>query len=95
MHKSDISAPLLLYAHDLILISTSPEGLQRHLDALATACEQRQLTINLSKTKVVIFKAQKSDCKDLCFNGTIVEHHERVQIPWLCVSCHNEHGIWH
>ena len=57
MHKSDISAPLLLYAYDLILISTSPEGLQRQVDALATFCEQRQLTINLSKTKVVIFKA--------------------------------------
>ncbi len=45
-----ILAPLLLYADDLILMSTSPEGLQRQLDAPASFCEQRQLTVNLSKT---------------------------------------------
>ena len=30
-----ILVPLLLYANDLFLMSTSPEGLQRHLNALA------------------------------------------------------------
>ena len=49
--------PLLLYADDLILMSTSPEGLQRQLDALASFCEQRQLIVNLSKTKDLIFEA--------------------------------------
>ena len=52
---------ILLYADDLILMSTSPEGLQQHLDALASFCELRQLTVNLSKTKVVIFEARRSD----------------------------------
>jgi len=65
-----ILVPLLLYADDLILMSTSPEGLQRQLDALASFCEQRQLTGNLSKTKVVIFEARKSDCKEFVFSGT-------------------------
>ena len=43
--------------NDLIFMSTSLEGLQKQLDALAAFCEQRQLTVNLSKTKAVIFKA--------------------------------------
>ena len=46
----------MLYADDLILMSTSPEGLQRQLDALASFCDQRQLAVNLSKTKVVILR---------------------------------------
>ncbi len=40
--------PLLLYADDLNLVSTSAAGLRKHLDALASFCEQRQLTVNLS-----------------------------------------------
>ncbi|DBA90546.1 TPA: hypothetical protein ACH3X1_016761 [Trebouxia sp. C0004] len=51
-HLCGILAPLLLYADDLILMSTSPVGLQRQLDALASFCEQRQLTVNLSKQKL-------------------------------------------
>ena len=47
----DYLFPLLLYADDLILISTSAAGLQRQLDALQGFCEQRQLTVNLTKTK--------------------------------------------
>jgi len=60
-----ILAPLLLYADDLILMSTSPEGLQRQLDALASFCEQRQLTVNLSKTKVLIFEASSLTARSL------------------------------
>ena len=49
-----LMVPLLLYADDLILISESAPGLQKQLDALASFCEQRQLTVNLSKTNVVV-----------------------------------------
>ena len=31
---------------------------------------------NLSKTKVVIFEARKSDCKEFVFIGTTVERHD-------------------
>ncbi len=74
-----IFAPRFLYADDLILMSTSPEGFQRQLDALASFCEQRQLTVNLSKTKVVIFEARKSDCKQFDFSGTTVERHDEYR----------------
>ena len=52
-----VMVPLLLYADDLILMSESAEGLQKQMDALASFCEQRQLTVNLSKTKMVVFEA--------------------------------------
>jgi len=51
-----VMVPLLLYADDLILMSKSASGLQKQLDALASFCEQRQLAVNLSKTKVVVAK---------------------------------------
>ncbi len=46
---------------------------------MASFCEQRQLTVNLSKTKVVIFEARKSDCKEFGFNGTAVERHDEYR----------------
>ena len=56
-----VMVPLLLYADDLILMSDSASGLQKQLDALASFCEQRQLTVNLSKTKVAVFETRQSD----------------------------------
>ncbi len=66
LESADINAPtllrvmvlLLLYADDLILMSERASGLQKQLDALASFCEQRQLTVNLSKTKVVVFETR-------------------------------------
>ena len=45
----------LLYADDLILLSTSKSGLQNCLNKLASYCENNCLSINLKKTKVVVF----------------------------------------
>ena len=65
---------LLLYADDLILMSESAAGLQKQLNALASFCQsQRQLTVNLSKTKVVIFEAQHGTVPDFVLNGAVVE----------------------
>ena len=54
-----VMVPLLLYADDLILMSESAAGLQKQLDALASFCEERQLTVNLGKTKLVVFQTLK------------------------------------
>jgi hypothetical protein len=45
----------LLYADDLVLLSSSQRGLQNCLNKLATFCDKYCLTVNLKKTKVVIF----------------------------------------
>ena len=68
--------PLLLYADDLILMSTIAAGIQTQLDARASFCDQRQLTVNLSKTKVVVFEPCCSDAADFVLNGTVLERGE-------------------
>ena len=47
--------PLLLYADDIVLVSNSPEGMQRHLDTLHTFAQDSGLSVNMSKTKVMVF----------------------------------------
>ena len=57
LHQVLIS--ILLFVDDIVLLSSSPEGLQRQLDALALFCELRKLTVNLNKTKVMIFNGMR------------------------------------
>ena len=45
----------LLYADDLMLLSTSKAGLKRCFDKLASYSEDNCLTVNLKKTKIVVF----------------------------------------
>jgi hypothetical protein len=46
---------LLLYADDLVLMSKSLWGLQKQLDEFNAFCKERDLTVNVKKTKVVVF----------------------------------------
>ena len=69
---SGVLIPLLLYADDLTIMSTTPEGLQRQLNALQLFCEQRQLSVNLAKTKVVTF-GSRARCQAFTFNDSEVE----------------------
>ena len=45
----------LLYADDLVIFSQSANGLQTLLNKLESYCEKTELTVNLDKTKVMIF----------------------------------------
>jgi hypothetical protein len=53
---ADIVVKLLLYADDLALMSETPQGLQKQIDVLSEFYVERQLVINVSKTKVVVFE---------------------------------------
>lgn len=48
--------PLLLYADDLALLSTSQEGLQRQLDRLSGFCDRSGMAVQILKTKVMVFR---------------------------------------
>ena len=61
--------PLLLFADDLVLMSTSEEGLQRLLNALQIFCENRRLRVNLVKTEVVVFETQRQECSIFTYSG--------------------------
>ena len=45
----------LMYADDLIIMSTTLEGLQTSLDKLGDYCEKWKLNINYKKTKSMVF----------------------------------------
>ena len=51
----------LLYADDLVIFSTSPEGLQNSLDNLDSYCKNRKLSVNLKKCKSMCFTKQGHD----------------------------------
>ena len=53
----------LLFADDLMLLSTAKECLQQHIDLLCSFCQTWELTVNLSKTKIMVFQKRYS-CQD-------------------------------
>jgi hypothetical protein len=57
-----LAVHLLLYANDLALMSHTLAGLQKQPDVLQVFCCERQLPVNVKKTKVVVFEARKSVC---------------------------------
>lgn len=89
-----VLVPLLLYADDLILMSTSAAGLQKQLDALALFCDQRQLTVNLSKTKVVVFESRRNEVADFVLNGTVVERGESYKSLGFVLHATRSMSFW-
>jgi hypothetical protein len=57
-----LAVRLLLYVDDLAFMSHTRVGLQKQLDVLQAFCCERQLIVNVKKTKVVVFEARKSVC---------------------------------
>ena len=51
---------ILLYVDGILLISHSPKGLQRHLNTLKSFCTHNGLSINLDKTKVMVFSTTQA-----------------------------------
>jgi hypothetical protein len=72
LHQVLIS--IFLFANDVVLLASSPARLQRQLDSLALFCDLRQLTINLGKTKNMIFnESKKFIALHFFFNGKEIE----------------------
>jgi len=64
---------LLLFADDLVLTSESEVGLQQQLDALQQFCAECGFTVNVKKTKVMVFNSV-DPCQKFVFEGDIIEH---------------------
>ena len=47
---------LILYADDIVIFENSGQELQTSLNLLEQYCNQWKLTVNTSKTKVMIFR---------------------------------------
>ena len=48
--------PPLLFADDMLMISTAPKGLRAQLLALQSYCDSKKLTVNAAKTQVMIMR---------------------------------------
>jgi len=64
---------LLLFADDLALTLESEVGLQQQLDALQQFCVERRLTMNMKKTKVMVFNFV-DPCQKFVFEDDIIKH---------------------
>ena len=81
----DKHIPCLMYADDLILLSTSHEGLQSRLNQLNIFCRNWCLNVNHSKTKVLIFnKAGRHISQRFVYDNHTIE----------CVSRYKYLGVY-
>ena len=59
---------LLLYADDIVILANNSEDLQNGLDLLHDYCSKWKLTVNINKTKVMIFREGGLLPRILAFN---------------------------
>ncbi len=52
----DITFILMLFADDMVIFGKTPQDLQHSLDMLKVYCDKWGLTVNTSKTKVMVFR---------------------------------------
>ena len=66
---------MLMYADDVVLISSSAAGLQTHPTTLSDFCQKKKLEVNTEKTKICIFGEDRGSKVFLLNNHTL----EKVQ----------------
>ncbi len=70
----DLSINSLLYADDIILLSSSEKGLQNSLDILDKFCTSWKLEVNKQKSKVIVFNSNgKTYINKFTFDNNTLE----------------------
>ena len=59
---------LFLYADDIVIFANNSEDLQNSLDLLHDYCSKWKLTVNINKTKIMIFRKARLLPRNLAFN---------------------------
>jgi len=85
-----IAVKLLLYVDDLVLMSKSLQGLQKQLDELNAFCKERDLTMNVKKTKVIVF-GSRVHSSPLQYDGSHVE--EVASFHYLGIELHRSGSL--
>ncbi len=70
---NDIQLGCLLYADDLLILSETEHGLRKGLSILSDFSERWSLTVNVKKSKILIFNKKKVDCGPFIVNGESLE----------------------
>ena len=98
-HADDIDCPritemliaILMFADDIALLSYSHAGLQKQLDILQNFCKARSLTVNVQKTKAIVFECPKSDTPPLLYAEQVVEQVDFFK--YLGLVMHAQKGL--
>jgi len=83
---------MFLFADDVVILASSLDVLQRQLDSVSLFCDLQQFTINLGKTKVMIFNGLNKFVElNFFFRGeeieiTIAYTYPRVQFSGPCFN---------
>ena len=79
----------LIFADDLVIVSTSAEGLQECLNKLATYCNKWKLQVNLKKNKIILFNRQGSLIKNhsFLFRSNNIEVTKQYKYLGFIFSC--------
>ena len=56
-----LKVPCLLYADDLLIMSTASEGLQNSLNKLSNYCEEWGIDVNAQKSNIIDFSRKKNN----------------------------------
>lgn len=80
--------PTLLYADDSALLSDSPDNLQSSLDHLFSYCSQNCLSINISKSKILIFHKGRLPPCSFSINHLPLERVNEFQYLGIIFSSH-------
>lgn len=88
--------PPLLYADDMALLATSATGLQAQLDLLESYCQQWGLTVNITKTKVMLLAGGSNEADAmrlarrarLTYGGKEVEAVPEFKYLGVVFHCH-------
>jgi hypothetical protein len=89
-----VPVPCLLFADDLVLLSSTRAGLQNMLGTLERFTQRTGLTVNLDKTKVVVFGAKAEAVRaggEFRFEGRQIEFADSYRYLGVKVSCS---GSW-
>lgn len=70
---------VLLYADDTVILANSEEDLQNSIDSFNNYCNIWKLKVNITKTKVVIFGARKTDSFKFTLGDQILEITDRYK----------------
>ena len=81
----------LKYADDLVIMSTSKDGLQKCLNKLESYCDKWKLEINTKKTKIILFNKQGSLIKKhkFTFKQKNIENVREYKYLGFIFSCSN------
>lgn len=66
--------PCILYADDTVILAKTPDDLQNALNEFHLYCEQWKLTVNINKTKILVFSKGPMIKREFYFRNEITEN---------------------